>query len=74
MSFMIKNDDVLNKYNDIRNKIKKDLNIKFHSIPVYDKKYIKAMVREFGVAIKTKFSVKKYQKKHALHFHFLYNY
>ena len=37
MSFEIKNDDVLNKYNEIWNKVKKTVNIKFYSIPVYDK-------------------------------------
>ena len=31
MSFIIKDDDVMVKYNEIWNKIKKDLNIKFHS-------------------------------------------
>ena len=31
-------DIVLLKYNGIRNKIKKTLNLKFHSKPVYDKK------------------------------------
>ena len=36
MSSVIKDDDVLDKYNDIWNKIKETLNIKFHSIPVYD--------------------------------------
>ena len=55
MSFMIKNDDVLDKYNEIWNKIEKTLNIKFHSMPVYDEKYIKAKVREFNGAIKTNF-------------------
>ena len=30
---------VLVKYNEILNKIKKTLNIKFHSMPVYGKKY-----------------------------------
>ena len=55
MSFMIKNDDVLDKYNEIWNKIKKTLNTKFHSMPVYDEKYIKAKVREFNGAIKTNF-------------------
>ena len=30
MSFEIKNDDVLNKYNEIWKKVKKTLNIKFH--------------------------------------------
>ena len=46
-SFLIK-DDVLEKYNEIWNTIKETLNIKFHSMPVYDEKYIKAKVREFN--------------------------
>ena len=45
MSFMIKDDSVLDKYNEIRNKIKRALNAKFHSMLVYDEKYIKAKVR-----------------------------
>ena len=44
---MIKNNNVLDKYNEIWDKIKNKLNIKFHSKPVYDEKYIKAKVREF---------------------------
>ena len=55
MSFMIKNDMCLHKYNEIWNKIKNTLNIKFHSMPVYDEKYIKAKVREFNGVIKTNF-------------------
>ena len=47
-SFLIKDDDVLDKYNEIWNKIKKTLNTKFHSMPVYDKKYIKAKGDEHG--------------------------
>ena len=42
MSFVIKDDDVLDKYNEIWDKIKEKLNIKFHSMPVYNEKYIKA--------------------------------
>ena len=53
MSFLIKNDRVLDKYNTISDKIKETLNIKFHSMPVYDEKYIKAKVREFNGVIKT---------------------
>ena len=34
MSFVIKDDDVSDKYHEIWNKIKKTLNIKFHSIMV----------------------------------------
>ena len=55
MSFLIKNDRVLDKYNTISDKIKETLNIKFHSMPVYDEKYIKAKVREFNGVIKTNF-------------------
>ena len=52
---MVKNDDVLDKYNKIWDKIKKKLSIKFHSVPVYELKYIKAKVRGFNGVIKTKF-------------------
>ena len=36
MSFVIKDDDLLDKYNEVWEKIKETLNIKFHSMPVYD--------------------------------------
>ena len=55
MYFVIKDDNVLDKYNEIWDKIKMELNIKFHSMPVYDGKYIKAKVREFNGVIKTNF-------------------
>ena len=48
ISFMVKDDDVLDKYNDIWEKIKNKLNIKLHCSPVYDKKYIKVKVKELG--------------------------
>ena len=47
MSFIIKDDSILVKYNEIWNKIKNTISIKFHSMPVYDEKYIKA--KENGV-------------------------
>ena len=55
MSFVIKDDDVLDKYNEIWDKIKETLSIKFLSMPVYDEKYIKAKVREFSGVNKTNF-------------------
>ena len=55
MSFVIKDDMCLNKYNEIWDKIKETLSIKFHTTPVYDEKYIKAKVREFSRVIKAKF-------------------
>ena len=48
MSFVIKDDSVLDKYNEIWKKIKNTLNIKFHSMSVYDETYIKAKVKEFN--------------------------
>ena len=39
MSFVVKDDDVLDKYNEIWDKIKEKLRIKFHSMSVYDEKY-----------------------------------
>ena len=36
MSFLIKDDDALDKYNEICDKIKEKLDIKFHSMAAYD--------------------------------------
>ena len=63
MSFLIKDDMCLNKHNEIWNKIKETLSIKFHSLPVYDEKYIKAKVREFNGMIKTHFLSDKIPKE-----------
>ena len=74
MSFVIKDDDVLDKYNEIWDKIKKTLSSKFHSLLVCEEKYIKAKVREFNGVIKTNFLGDKIPKKHALDLHCLYIY
>ena len=55
MSFVIEDDDVLDEYNEIWDIIKEKLNIKFHSMPVYDEKYIKSKVKEFNGVVKTNF-------------------
>ena len=55
MSFLIKDDEVWEKYEQIWDVIKNKLSIKFHSEPVYDETYIKAKVREFDGKIKTNF-------------------
>ena len=44
-----------NKYDEIWDVIKDKLDIKFHSEPVYEYKYLKAKVREFNGVIKTNF-------------------
>ena len=53
MSFLIKNSEVWQKYEDIWDVIKNKLNIKFHSQPIYENEYLKAKVREFNGNIKT---------------------
>ena len=69
MSFVIKGDDVLDKYNAIWDKIKETLSIKFHSTPK------QAKVREFSGVIKTNFLGDEVPKENKqLHLHCLYNY
>ena len=55
MSFLIKDKEVGEKYEQTWDKIKNKLSIKFHSKPVYDKTLIKAKIREFDSKIKTNF-------------------
>ena len=55
MSFLIEDDEVREKYRQIWDVLKNNLKIKFHSLPGYDKKYLKAKVREYDGAIKTNF-------------------
>ena len=46
---------MLDKHNEIWDKIKNKLNTKFHSMPVYDEKYMKIKLTEFNGVIKTNF-------------------
>ena len=55
MSYLIKDNEVWEKYEDIWNVIKNKLSIKFHSEPIYENKYLKAKVRKFDGDIKTNF-------------------
>ena len=55
MSLLIKNNEVWEKFENIWKVIKNKLNIKFHSQPIYENKYLKAKVREFDGNIKTNF-------------------
>ena len=55
MSFKIEDDSVYIKYNQIWNKIKELLGVKFYREPIYDNSYI-TKVKTFSDAIKTLFS------------------
>ena len=61
--FLIKNSEVWEKYEEIWNVIKNKLNIKFHSQPIYENKYLKTKVREFDGNIKTNFLCKGLPKE-----------
>ena len=63
MSFKIEDESVYSKYNEIWNTIKKLLNIRFHSQPIYDDKYIKTKVKSFNGVLNTLFSDNKILKE-----------
>ena len=63
MSFLIEDDSVYLKYTRIWNKIKGLLNVKFHSQPIHDDKYIKTKVKTFNETINTLFSDNKVSKE-----------
>ena len=73
IAFEIKYDDLLDKYDEIWEKIKTNLNTKFHNMLVHDEKYIKAKIREFNGVIKTNF-LGDTKIKCALRLHSLCNY
>ena len=56
MPFKIEDDNILVKYNKIWNRICKIVNIKLHSKPFYDEKYIKAKVKTFNEVVNRVFS------------------
>ena len=55
MSFLIKDEKVWRKYEQIWDVIKNKLSITFHCKPIYESKYLKTRVREYDGAIKTNF-------------------
>ena len=55
MSFLIKDDEVWEKCQQIWDVIKNKLNIKFHIEPIYENEYLKTKEREYDGVIKTNF-------------------
>ena len=55
MSFLIRNEEVGEKFEQIWDAIKNNLKIKFHNEAVYEYKYLKTKVREYDGVIKTNF-------------------
>ena len=55
MSFLIKNNEVWEKYKQIWGFIKNKLGIEFHSSPFHDKKYLSTKVKKYDGVIKKYF-------------------
>ena len=47
-AFLIEDDDLLEKYNTVWDKVSADIKRGFHSEPVYNKNYLKTKVRSHG--------------------------
>ena len=56
MSFKIDDESVYVKHNQVWNKIREMLGVKFYSAPIYDDSYIKTKVKTFSNIVKTLFS------------------
>ena len=67
MSFKIEDDDVYIKCNQIWNKIKELVGVKFYSEPIYEDKYIKTKVKTFSSAVNTLFSGDEIPKESVQH-------
>ena len=54
-SFLIKDDELLEKYNELRGKFKNGAKKDFDSEPVYNEKYLKAKIKPYNRKINTNF-------------------
>ena len=63
MSFLIKDDELLEKYNEIWEKVKNNLKKEFDSEPVYNEKYLKAKIKSYNGKINTSFYNNKIAKE-----------
>ena len=48
MGFFLLDDDLLEKYNTIWNKVSADIEKKFDGKPVYNKNYLKVKIKSYG--------------------------
>ena len=55
MSFLIKGDELLQKYNEIMVKVKNSIKVEFDNEPVYNEKYLKSKIKPYNGKINTNF-------------------
>ena len=63
MSFLIKDYELLGKYNEIGKKLKNSLKKEFDSEPVYNEKYLKAKIKSCNGKINTNFHDNRIQRE-----------
>ena len=63
MSFLITDDELSEKYNQIWEKVKNSLKKEFDSEPVYNEKYLKAKIQSYNGKISTNFYNNKIPKE-----------
>ena len=63
ISFLRKDDALLEKYNEIWEKFKKIIKKEFDSEPVYNEKYLKAKIKSYNGKINTNFHNNKIPKE-----------
>ena len=63
MSFLIKDDELSEKYNEIWEKVKNSIKKEFDSKVVYNEKYLKAKIKIYNGKINTNFHNNKIPKE-----------
>ena len=66
MYFLTENDDLLEKYNTIWDKVSAGIKKEFHSKPVYNKKFLKTKIKSHGDEV-TDFYYKEIPKEDSNH-------
>ena len=69
ISFFIKDDELLEKYNEIWEKVKIIIKKEFDSEPIYNEKYLKTRIKSYNEKINTNLDNNKIPKESS---HFLY--
>ena len=63
MSFLTKDDELLEKYNEIWEKVSKSIKKEFDSDPVYEEKYLKTKIKSYKGKINANFHNNKISKE-----------
>ena len=74
MSFLTKDDELLEKYNEIWEKVSKSIKKEFDSDPVYEEKYLKTKIKSYKGKINANFHNNKIPKRRFSIFLFISNF